>query len=77
MRDLSNVIRSVQKFVFKNSQSKVYTNQSTGKATKLDFSWRSSYLRPLSLIGSSSHIFADTGPIKSLERYLFPIWDLF
>ena len=40
MRDLSKVIRPVKKFGFKNGQSKVYTNQSIGKATKLDFSWR-------------------------------------
>ena len=40
MRDLSTVIRPVKKFWFKNGQSKVYTNQSIGKATKLDFSWR-------------------------------------
>ena len=38
MRDLSTVIRPVKKFWFKNGQSKVYTNQSIGKATKLDFS---------------------------------------
>ena len=32
-------MRHVKKFGFKNGQSKVYTNQSIGKATKLDFSW--------------------------------------
>ena len=39
MRDLSKVIWPIKKFGFKNGQSKVYTNQSIGKATKLDFSW--------------------------------------
>ena len=32
--DLSKVMRHVKKFGFKNGQSKVYTNQSIGKATK-------------------------------------------
>ena len=37
MRDLSKVIRPVEKFWFKNGQSKVYKNQSIGKVIKLDF----------------------------------------